>query len=795
MPGVREEGPWLGEASIPAIDLGLSGAIVPTSLWQRRSTWIVVASSLFGAVSPGHPTALLAADVVLRVAFASVFVLAAMRASRTVVLVSSAVVALAVVAGGLGSFGDLVVLVFAVGGLGCGLVSLRQSSRMRWLLASAGALSSQAALRIPTQLPTRVPSAVAAGALALVIVSGWPNQSRRNRRRYRRAGLGVAALAVLASAGGAVSVALARGDAERGVANARNGLTAARGGDTSAASPAFRAAEADLRGARADFSRWFAVPARAVPIVGQHLDVLRRLTGTAADVVATATETLDGAQLQSFRAEGGRIDVQRMRALGRRMTTADDALTRARSAVAAARGPWLVPFVAHRTRSFDADLTDAQHTTSQARQVLNAVPELLGIDGPRRYLLVVGNPAEARGSGGVIGNFGELTADNGMLRLERFGRTTELNSGGLPGDDRRITGPADYVARYAPDGVAPVWSNVNLTPDFSAAANVMSQLYPQSGGRPVDGVISADPVALAGLLRLTGPVVVPGWPDPITSENAAKLLMFDLYASFESVPGGRAARINVLGEVSQAVWQALSSASLPAPATMTAALKDAVAGRHLQLWSSRPAEQAYLERIGVTGSVPSGGGDLFGLVVNNGGANKIDWFLDRSTTYDVLYDPATKKAKATATIVLRNSAPATGFGEELIGNQIGEPIGSMTMLVSVYSAGTLTSATIDGRPFNESRNRELGAELHAGWLYLPSATTTTLRFTYDVALPAGGYRLRLLRQPDAQDRATVDVHVAVKGAWQPESIVGLSAAKGTYSASVPATGTRVLALG
>ena len=85
--------------------------------------------------------------------------------------------------------------------------------------------------------------------------------------------------------------------------------------------------------------------------------------------------------------------------------------------------------------------------------------------------------------------------------------------------------------------------------------------------------------------------------------------------------------------------------------------------------------------------------------------------------------------------------------------------------------------------------------MHSGWLYLPSATTTTLRFTYDVALPTGGYRLRLLRQPDPQDRATVDVHVAVKGAWRPESVVGLSAVNGTYSASVTATGTRVLALG
>ena len=789
---------WLGAAGVGSVDLGLSGRQREGSVLARRSTWCLIAGVVLGGFAPGHPTALGVIDIVLRAAFAGAFVLGASRAPRNAVLVSSLLLA-AVVGAGAASARDVpvaivVAAIAVVVGVACAGLSLNLATRPRWLLALAGAATAQAALRIPTALPSRAPSAAAALALAIVVMAGWPNQSRHNRRRYGRIGLAVLGFAALASAGGALSLVMARTDVERGVASARVGLDAARGGDTTSAEPSFQVAEAALRRAQGSLSRWFALPARAVPIVSQHLAVVHRLTGTAADVVSTATETLSGAQLQSFRAEGGRIDVGRMRALEARVAQADDALTRARAAVRAARGPWLVPFVAARARRFDVDLVDAQHTTSQAREVLAVVPKLLGIDGPRRYLLVIGNPAEARGSGGVIGNFGELTADNGVLRLEHFGRTQSLNNEGKAGADRRITGPADYVERYAPGGLAPLWSNVNLTPDFPSAAQVMAELYPQSGGRRVDGVVSADPVALAGLLRLTGPVSVGSWPEPITADNASKLLMFDLYSAFADAPDGRARRINVLGEVSQAVWQALASTSLPAPAAMTDALGDAVSGRHLQLWSAQPEEQRYLDRIGMAGSMDAGQGDLFGVIVNNAGANKIDWFLDRSTSYRVAYDEKGKRASIIATVVLRNTAPTVGLGSELIGNQIGEPVGSMTMLVSAYSAGTLTSATIDGREFNQFAARELGAEVHSGWLYLPPKTSTTLRFTYEVALPKKGYRLMLVRQPDPIDRGTVDVRVTT-GGWVPSTLTGFTSGNGGYEASVPATGRRVLALG
>ncbi len=41
-------------------------------------------------------------------------------------------------------------------------------------------------------------------------------------------------------------------------------------------------------------------------------------------------------------------------------------------------------------------------------------------------------------------------------------------------------------------------------------AQVIGGLYPQSGGEPIDGAISVDPITLAAFLKLTGPVAVDG---------------------------------------------------------------------------------------------------------------------------------------------------------------------------------------------------------------------------------------------------------------------------------------------
>ena len=54
---------------------------------------------------------------------------------------------------------------------------------------------------------------------------------------------------------------------------------------------------------------------------------------------------------------------------------------------------------------------------------------------PRHYFIAFTQPAEARGLGGFVGNYGELTAIDGDIELTRSGRIRELIA--APGADQR----------------------------------------------------------------------------------------------------------------------------------------------------------------------------------------------------------------------------------------------------------------------------------------------------------------------------------------------------------------------
>ena len=56
-----------------------------------------------------------------------------------------------------------------------------------------------------------------------------------------------------------------------------------------------------------------------------------------------------------------------------------------------------------------------------------------------------------------------------------------------------------------------------MTPDFPwHRASAVAELYPQSGGQQIDGVLSVDPAGLAAMMRYTGPIEVPELREPLT---------------------------------------------------------------------------------------------------------------------------------------------------------------------------------------------------------------------------------------------------------------------------------------
>ncbi len=718
---------------------------------QRQLVGLLAAAAAFGAVVSGaQPTASPLADVLVNSAVAVTVVYLSSRARRCawLILAGTATLAadapLALVAGGLA----LAVAVFAAA----------TDRRNRVIGALVGAFALQALFRLPDWEPNGLATLVAFAAVLPVLVSGYRNCRRVVRRRLLWGAASVAAAAVILTVLASIVALGQRTALQNGIDHARDGLAAAENGETTEASVLLGQAQRSFSGAASRLGASWLAPAAGVPIVGQNLEALSVAAEQGSALAATAREALVEVDVDSLQFEDGVLDLDRVRAVGPPLEHSTAALEAGVVDLEAASSPWLVPPLRERFDDFSAELADAAADAAVAVRAVEVAPALFGGDGDRRYVVLFTTPAELRGLGGLIGNFGELTAVGGDVQLTRSGRIVEL----IPpfgADPYALSGPVDYLdrwARYQPDFYV---QHTTASPDFPSVAQVWEQLYPQMpGGGPIDGVIVVDPYALAALMTFTGPITVPGYEVALTAENAADILLREQYLTFEDDIDQR---IDFLDDVTRLTFEALTTGDLPGPREVIDTLGPVVGQGRLLVYSVHPDEQDLFVEVGMDGALPAVDGDFLSVVTQNSGNNKIDIFLHRDIRYDVVYDPDTGRVQGEVTVTLRNDAPASGLPFYVIGNRDPDriPTGTNVMYLSVYTPWAMTAAAIDGAPLPVEQAEELGRFAYEAFVEVPPGGSRTLTFAVDgVAHPDDGYSLTFAPQPLVNpDQLTVDI--------------------------------------
>ena len=141
---------------------------------------------------------------------------------------------------------------------------------------------------------------------------------------------------------------------------------------------------------------------------------------------------------------------------------------------------------------------------------------------------------------GFVDSYVELSVDDGSLSLGEFGRAQDLD-------------------------------NLATTPHRRSVGSVAADLYAETTGRHVDGVIAMDPVVLGALLRYTGPIHPTTLDQQVDKSNA--VLTMDAPLAGE----------------------------LPEPITLAGDLAPLASERRLLVWSADASEQALVERVDPAG--------------------------------------------------------------------------------------------------------------------------------------------------------------------------------------------------
>lgn len=151
--------------------------------------------------------------------------------------------------------------------------------------------------------------------------------------------------------------------------------------------------------------------------------------------------------------------------------------------------------------------------------------DVLGGNGPRKYLFLFQNNQEMRATGGFIGTYGVLDIFNGNVR--RFFIDGIFNPDGQLRE--KVIPPAPIQK------ISAAWSlhDSNWFPDFPKSAEKAAWFYEKTGGPTVDGVITMTPTVMQKLLEITGPIELPEYDVTVDKDNFVEKIQYEVEVDYD----------------------------------------------------------------------------------------------------------------------------------------------------------------------------------------------------------------------------------------------------------------------
>ena len=708
----------------------------------------VIGAASAAAFMDASPTSWTVADAAERGLLVALCALAGSRTRRWTLLWAGAV---ALACGGVA--GRALGLFVVVGTA----LLFRFHRRDRVLRAILGASVGLAVLDLQFPTVTGATALLAAAAVTPVLLSGFRHSRRRARRWVLVGGAAVALLVALGVASAALFGVRQRTSVAGAVSLSRQALDSVGSEDPTRVQDRFDRAGTAFEDLSVAADAWWLVPARVVPILGPNVEVVRQAADSGARLSGVAGEVSTSVDQDKLRRPSGGIDLATLASLDTPVNHALDGIRSAEQHLEDADSPWLVPPVQDRLQEFHTELARSRASAEVARLAVERAPALLGADGPRRYLMLLGNPAESRDIGGHLGNWAEIVADQGALHLVEVGMPYDLFSPATAPPPTMTPGAyPQSLVEMRPQYFPQNWGG---TPDMGTIARLAAELYPQARpGAPLDGVLYADPAAFAALLEFTGPVPVPGYPVTLTSANAAEFLT---KGQFAVLPEGS----DALDQVIRSALDAFTSVRLPTPRRLVDVFGPVVRQGRLQFTSLHADDGGLLRRTGLSGEVaPRGEDDVLSVINRNANPNKIDAYLQRDITDDVRWNPVTGQTRSRVTIRLTNALPpGETLPEVVVQTPEGVPVGTNRTQLSVLSPLSAVSAQIDGAPTGIGTQQEYtGVLRHTVLVDVPPGATRVVTLDLDGSVGTGAYTLRWIGQP-LVDPGRVHVSVRTTG--------------------------------
>ncbi len=249
--------------------------------------------------------------------------------------------------------------------------------------------------------------------------------------------------------------------------------------------------------------------------------------------------------------------------------------------------------------------------------------DILGGNGPRKYLFLFQNNQEMRPTGGFIGTYAILDIFNGRVR--NFYVDGIFNPDGQLRERVVPPGPIQKISVN--------WSlhDSNWFPDFPKSAEKACWFYEKTGGPTVDGVITMTPTVMQKLLEITGPIEMPEYEVTIDKDNFLETVQNEVEVDYDKeLNQPKKILADLAPKILDRIFNAQSFSDI---AKTTDTMLESLDEKHILIYSKNFEIEKLLRNLGWSGEVLDSQKDYLSIINTNINGYKTDGVVDETISH------------------------------------------------------------------------------------------------------------------------------------------------------------------
>ena len=362
------------------------------------------------------------------------------------------------------------------------------------------------------------------------------------------------------------------------------------------------------------------------------------------------------------------------------------------------------------------DLTaNLNSVTADYKEIITFLPDLLGVDERKRYLILLQNESEIRSTGGWLTSYGIVGIEGGQVR-ELFVDDIYNADGTLRVQGKTFVAPKSMTEALG----LKTWnfSLVNWYPDLTETyLNAQPFIKALGKGDDLDGIITIDITFVQKLLDKWGGIEVPGETELVTSEN----LYSKIFKLHENFTPGTTQKTTFLANLANEIIQKLLSRNITDLISLSDVFGESLDEKHLQAsFKNRDAFNFFNSRAWAD-SLDSKYNEAPIAIDWNWGANKANLYLEKN--YNLQVDIRDEN-----TIIFKYIIATENTSENLV-----YPQGKYINYQRVYIPSYATVLSVKGMDENKyTTYKESGFKVLGGWFNTDIRDVNTLEVSYQL---------------------------------------------------------------